>query len=296
VISVLHHMKNSIHLRVIFSTILVLLLSGVCRAAENVPRWETLPPVQPLPELAKQGHVDHLSASIWYGVVGEGQPVILLHGGLESSQDWGNQVSALLENHYQVILIDTRGHGRSTLGTFPLSYELMQSDVIAVMDELHLQKAKFVGWSDGAIMSLITAIKYPERVEAVFAFGANMNLKGVNPNANSAPILAQLAPRLEAEYESISPTPDGFATLAGDLNTLQAVAPDYSTVQLEEIQVRRIAIVDGDHDEFVLPEHESFLARTIPGARLIILNAVSHFAPWQDPEGFNRMMLQFLGS
>jgi pimeloyl-ACP methyl ester carboxylesterase len=280
---------------VIFCTSLLFFVAGICRPAD-VPRWETLPEALPLPELARQGHVAHLGASIWYGTVGEGQPVILLHGGLESSQDWGNQVPALLENHYQVIMMDTRGHGRSTLGPFPLSYELMQSDVIAVMDALHLQKAKFVGWSDGAIMCLITAIKDPERVEAVYAFGANMNTKGVNPNANSSPLLAQLAPRLEAEYESISPTPDGFATLAQDLNTLQAVAPDYSTVQLQEIQVHRIAIVDGDHDEFILPEHESYLARTIPGANLVILPAVSHFAPWQDPETFNRTMLQFLGS
>ena len=273
----------------------LLLAGGACRAAD-VPRWETLPDALPLPQLATQGHVDHLGASIWYGTVGDGQPVILLHGGLESSQDWGNQVSALVDNHYQVIMMDTRGHGRSTLGPYPLSYELMQSDVIAVMDVLHLQKAKFVGWSDGAIMSLITAIKNPERVVAVFAFGANMNTQGVNPNANSSPILAQVAPRLAAEYESISPTPNGFGTLAQDLNTLQAVAPDYTTVQLQEIQVRHIAIVDGDHDEFILPDHERYLAGTIPGAKLIFLPSVSHFAPWQDPDTFNRTMLKFLAS
>jgi pimeloyl-ACP methyl ester carboxylesterase len=80
------------------------------------------------------------------------------------------------------------------------------------------------------------------------------------------------------------------------LDTLQAVAPDYSTVQLEGIQVPHTVIVDGDHEEFILPEHERYLARTIPGAKLIILPAVSHFAPWQDPETFNRKMLEFLGS
>jgi pimeloyl-ACP methyl ester carboxylesterase len=287
-------MKSFICLHVIVCTCVLLLVAGVCRA--QVPRWKTLPSALPLPTLAQQGTVNNLSANIWYGVVGEGQPVILLHGGLESSQDWGNQVPALVQNHYKVILIDSRGHGRSTLGTFPLSYELMQSDVIAVMDALQLHKAKLVGWSDGAILSLITTIKNPARVESAFAFGANMNIEGVNPNANSSPILAQVAPRLKMEYESISPTPTGFITLAGDLNTLQAVAPDYSTVQLEEIRVPRIAIVDGDHEEFILPQHEQYLAKTIPGAKLIILPAVSHFAPWQDPATFNRTMLEFLGS
>ncbi|TAJ49652.1 MAG: alpha/beta fold hydrolase, partial [Brevundimonas sp.] len=64
-----------------------------------------------------------LGAHLWYGVIGSGPPVILLHGGLSSHQAWGRQVPALLDAGYQVILIDSRGHGRSTLGSTPLSYD-----------------------------------------------------------------------------------------------------------------------------------------------------------------------------
>ena len=76
-------------------------------------------------------------------------------------------------------LIDSRGHGRSTLGPYPLSYELMQTDVLAVTDTLQLRKASFVGWSDGAIISLVMAMKHPDRVNTVYAFGANMNADGI---------------------------------------------------------------------------------------------------------------------
>ncbi|MGO8048367.1 alpha/beta fold hydrolase, partial [Rhizobium johnstonii] len=67
---------------------------------------------------------------------GAGPPVILLHGGLGHSGNWGHQFSALLRRGRRVVLIDSRGHGRSTRDARPYSYELMASDVLAVMDAL----------------------------------------------------------------------------------------------------------------------------------------------------------------
>jgi alpha-beta hydrolase superfamily lysophospholipase len=129
--------------------------------ASSIPLWQTLPAEQPLPALAKQGYVDHDGARTWYGTVGEGEPVVLLHGGMASSLSCGNQVPALVKSWHRVILIDSRGHGRSTFGPYELSYELMQSDVVAVMDTLNLKRASIVGWSDGAIISLVMAMKTP---------------------------------------------------------------------------------------------------------------------------------------
>ena len=160
------------------SLTVALLLQPAMSNGSSTPTWETLPVEERLPPLAKEGYVDHEGARIWYGTAGTGEPVILLHGGMQSSLSWGNQVPALIKAHHEVILIDSRGHGRSTLGPYPLSYERMQSDVVAVMDTLHLKKASFVGWSDGANISLIMAMKNPERVNSVYAFGANMNTDG----------------------------------------------------------------------------------------------------------------------
>ena len=109
----------------------------------------------PLPVANDQGHVDHDGARIWYATYGSGAPVILLHGGLGHSGNWGYQVPALNNAGYQAVLIDSRGHGRSTRDARPYAYELMASDVLAVMDALHLEKAAFVGWSDGACTALV---------------------------------------------------------------------------------------------------------------------------------------------
>ena len=85
------------------------------------------------------------------------------------------------ESGYRAVLIDSRGHGRSTRDARPFSYELMASDVLAVMDALHLEKAGLVGWSDGACTALILAAKAPSRVAGVFFFACNMDPSGVKP-------------------------------------------------------------------------------------------------------------------
>jgi pimeloyl-ACP methyl ester carboxylesterase len=260
----------------------------------STPTWETLPVEQPLPPLAKEGYVNHDGARIWYGTAGEGEPVILLHGGMESSLSWGNQVPALIKTNHEVILIDSRGHERSTLGPYPLSYESMQSDVLTVMDALHLNKASFVGWSDGANISLIMAMKNPERVNRVYAFGANMKTDAIVPGTFTSHILSEVAARLAKDYARMSPTPDGFNILHQALEAMQKKEPNFTTKELAAIKVSKITIAEGDHEEFITRARTDYLAATIPGARLIILPNVSHFAPWQDPTTFNESILQFL--
>src|SRR6266852_5068236 len=105
--------------------------------------------------------------------IGSGSPVILLHGGLGHSGNWGYQVPALVRSGYRAVLIDSRGHGRSTRDARPFSYEVMASDVLGVMDTLQIEKAGLVGWSDGACTALILARKAPSRVAGVFFFACN---------------------------------------------------------------------------------------------------------------------------
>jgi alpha-beta hydrolase superfamily lysophospholipase len=99
---------------------------------------------EPLPATNDQGYVDHEGARIWYATFGAGHSVIMLHGGLGNSGNWGYQVPGLMSSGYRVVLIDSRGHGRSTRDEQPYTYELIASDVLAVMDHLQLEKAAFV--------------------------------------------------------------------------------------------------------------------------------------------------------
>src|SRR5512134_1116191 len=94
-----------------------------------------------LPPTPEQGYVQNNGARIWYAAYGSGQPVILLHGGLGHSGNWGYQVPTLVRSGYHTVVIDSRGHGRSTRDARPFTYERMASDVSAVMDALGIAKA-----------------------------------------------------------------------------------------------------------------------------------------------------------
>jgi pimeloyl-ACP methyl ester carboxylesterase len=247
----------------------------------------------PLPVTHDHGYVERDGARIWYVTYGSGAPVILLHGGLGHSGNWGYQVPALIRSGYRAVLIDSRGHGRSTRDARPFTYELMASDVAAVMDTLHLQTASLVGWSDGACTALVLASNAPERVAGVFFFGCNMDPSGTK-DIEFTPILQRCFGRHVRDYAQLSATPDQFDAFSDAVGLMQKTQPNYSANDLAQISVP-VVIVQSEHDEFIRREHAEYLARSIPNAEFVILHDVSHFAPLQRPEQFNSAMLAFLG-
>ena len=247
----------------------------------------------PLPPSSDQGYVEHDGAQIWYATYGSGWPVILLHGGLGQSGNWGYQVPALIRSGYHAVLIDSRGHGRSTRDARPFTYELMASDVSAVMDALHLEKAGLVGWSDGACTALVLASIAPTRVAGVFFFACNMDPSGAK-EVEFSPILKRCFGRHVKDYARLSATPDQFNAFSDAVGLMQITQPNYSAHDLAQISVP-VAIVASEHDEFIKREHAEYLARSIPNAEFVELPGVSHFAPLQRPEQFNTVMLAFLG-
>jgi pimeloyl-ACP methyl ester carboxylesterase len=254
---------------------------------------------RPLPEsdgagVADHGFVDHDGARIWYATYGAGPAVILLHGGLGHSGNWGHQVPALVAAGYRAVVVDSRGHGRSTRDSRPFTYELMASDVRAVMDALRLERAAVVGWSDGACIGLILAMQAPSRIAGVFFFGCNMDPSGTKEIAQPNPILDRCFARHAKDYALLSATPNGFQEFAEAVGEMMKTQPNYAAHDLAAIQVP-VAIVQAEHDEFIKPDHAAYLARTIPGSELALLPDVSHFAPLQRPGEFNAAMLAFLG-
>ena len=248
----------------------------------------------PLPLTQDQGYVENGGARIWYADYGSGAPVILLHGGLGHSGNWGYQVPALVSHGYRAVVIDSRGHGRSTRDARPYSYELMASDVLAVMDRLKIEKAALVGWSDGACTSLILAAQTPARVAGVFYFACNMDPSGAKP-FEFTPIIGRCINRHRQDYQHLSATPDQFDEFSAAVGLMQRTQPNYSVDDLAKIRVP-VVIVHSEHDEFIQREHAEYLARSIPNAEFIFLPGVSHFAPLQRPDQFNAAILDFLAN
>jgi pimeloyl-ACP methyl ester carboxylesterase len=258
---------------------------------DELRRFEADGAVLP-PVATEQGYVEHDGARIWYATYGSGLSVILLHGGFGHSGNWSYQVPALVKRGYRTILIDSRGHGRSTRDARPYSYDLMASDVLAVMDALHLEKAGLVGWSDGACTALILAAKTPSRVAGVFFFACNMDPSGTK-QIEPSPILDRCFSRHAKDYARLSATPNNFKSFVEAVSLMQRTQPNYSASDLGEISVP-VVIAQSEHDEFIKRDHAEYLAHSIPNVELILLRGVSHFAPLQRPERFSAAMLAFL--
>jgi pimeloyl-ACP methyl ester carboxylesterase len=269
-----------------------LLLAISINAAHAAPQWLNLPPTPTLPKAAQSGFAPVNGIRLWYAVFGRGEPVILLHGGLANANYWGHQVRAL-QRHYQVIVMDSRGHGRSSRNQEPYGYDLMASDVVALLDHLKIRKTAIVGWSDGAIIGLDIAMKHPERVSRLFAFAANSDPSGVADIASSDVFNAYIA-RAGEEYKRLSPTPNEYKSFVAEITKMWESQPKWTGSDLAAIKVPTW-IVDGDHDEAIKRENTEFMAANIPGAGLLIQPEVSHFSFLQDPEQFSDDVLHFLG-
>lgn len=161
------------------------------------------------------------------------------------------------------------------------------------MDAVKIEKASFVGWSDGAVIAMILAMNVPDRVASVFFFGCNMDPSGTK-EIEFTPVLQRCFARHSKDYAQLSATPDQFEVFADAVGLMQQTQPNYSVDDLAQISVP-VVIVQSEHDEFIKAEHAEYLACSIPNAEFVNLLGVSHFAPLQRPDYFNSVMLAFLG-
>jgi len=283
----------SLVLRVLMAWCGALALSA---SASGATPWTTLPPVPELPQPVESGHTSIGDARLWWGrynVAAPGVPVLLLHGGLGSSNYFSHLIPVLISDGRSVIAIDSRGHGRSTLGTAKLSYALMTSDVIAVLSQLRVAKVDIVGWSDGGIIGLELAIGHPELVSRLYAFGANVDPDGERPGAENTPTFHEYLSRGGQDYARLSPTPDGFGSLVQNVSSMWSTEPHLTHAQLQSIKAP-VTVADGQFEEAILPQHTFYIAQTIPNANLELLPNVSHFAMLQQPDTFNESVIFFL--
>ena len=243
-------------------------------------------------EWAEGQHAEVNGIELYYEVYGEGEPVFLLHGGLANGTYWVNQIPAFAEQ-YQLIVVDSRGHGRSTFDDQPITYDLMSSDVLALADQLGIDKFAIVGWSDGGIIGLDIAINHPERLTKVVAYGANSDVSGLNPDiANSDMFNAYIEAAAE-DYSEFSPAPERWEEFLANIGEMWATLPDWSAEQLAAITTPFL-ILDGRHEEAILTSHAVYLFETIPNAALVLMPDTGHFAMFEQPDEFNAIVLAYL--
>ena len=201
-------------------------------------------------------------------------PLLLLHGGLGSTADFAELVP-LLTDDYRVICMDSRGHGRSTLGDVPLSYQRLEQDALAVLDGLGITRADVMGFSDGGITGLRLAAHHPDRVRTLFTIGSDWQL----PEASRA-LSSQVTPQWwrdrnpdgpysEAAYAEKNPEPD-FERLVTETVAMwidNTGTPGYPGEDVRTITAP-VVMIRGTDDRLSSHDLASALQDVLPGAEL----------------------------
>src|ERR1700754_2248916 len=158
--------------------------------------------------MTRNGHyVETGRVHTYYEVNGSGDPLTLLHGGMCTTETFDGQTPALAE-HYRVYLPERRAHGRTADVPGPITYEIMAQDTIALIDDVGIERAHLVGWSDGALVGLLVALWRPELVGKLVLMAQSLNWGGVR--SELSPFLGRASkemvpPQLVQAYETLSP-------------------------------------------------------------------------------------------
>ena len=201
-------------------------------------------------------------------------PLLLLHGNGGSHGSFRNVVDELAQRRV-CIVPDMRAQGVSSRGSSPLTYELLASDAICVLDAADIDKAIVLGHSDGGIEALLMARDYPERVAGFCAMGANLSPEGLledNPGAMEAD---------EALYLEIADELPGAREQA-DLLRLMIDEPNIDPATLAAIACPA-TIMCGEFD-CIAPAESERIANAVPTGHLVCVPEAGHGLMRDAPE------------
>jgi pimeloyl-ACP methyl ester carboxylesterase len=240
-------------------------------------------------------YVDVDGLSTWHEVVGEGRPVVLLHGAFAGASSWSAQTPALARAGYRVHLPERRGHAHTPDVEGPLTYGVMADDTAAYLAGGVGGPAHLVGWSDGAVVALLVAQRRPELVERLVLIGQYYNSTGKVAGGLVEQLAAggdQVMGFLRAEYDLVSPDgPEHFPEVFAKTLRMLASEPELDLATLAAVAAPTL-VLQGDRDEVTL-EHGAAVAAAQRDGRLAVLPG-THALPVESPEVVNALLLWFL--
>lgn len=240
-------------------------------------------------------HVELGDLRMYVEIHGEGEPVLLLHGGFGSMEAW-RPLIAVLSPHFRVIAPDLRAHGRTNDGDRPFDPELLAEDLRALLDALDVPRAHVVGWSMSGGLALELALRHPARVERLVMIAALAHHAGLQ-EAFREHLLAATADTWPAgtvrAWRALAPDPDRWELVFGKLRDFITSGPRRGADDYPRVRAPTLVIL-GEQDTVVKPEHIREQAAAIPHARLLACEDAGHGVPLEKPDQVNTAILRFL--
>lgn len=216
---------------------------------------------------------------------GSGQPLLIIHGNGGSINNFLYQIP-YFSKKYKVIVADSRAQGNSKDEPDSLSYEMMADDYAALLDQMKIDSAYVIGWSDGGINGLLLAIRHPEKVKKLAVTGANL---WPDTTAVFNDVLQMVLPQYTWLKNLTNKTARQKA--AWKLLRLLIEEPHIPLTDLHKISIATL-VIGGDHD-VIKPEHTLLIAQNIPNSYLWILPNSGHSTPIVYKDKFNETVDDF---
>ncbi len=231
--------------------------------------------------------------------ISDGPVLLMLHGGFGTIEDF-NTITPTLSRHFRLIGIDSRGHGRSNLGSTKLSYKTLTDDLKAVINTLDLRVFSIFGFSDGGVVAYRYAAGKDTRLQKVVTVGASWEMNEHEPcwemiSGMTGEAWKGMFPASYDTYMRLNPKPD-FDTFS---RSVVAMWTDLSTGGHPEESMRDIAsdmlVIRGDNDFLTNLESMARLKAMTEKANFLNIPFAEHVAFDESPEIVLRAMGKFLG-
>lgn len=239
-------------------------------------------------------------ADIYYEEIGtrDKPALILLHGGFGNIEDF-NLVVPHLTDHFRIIGIDSRGHGKSTMGAEKLTYERISLDVTTLLHAAEIESATIMGFSDGATVAYRLAIDSGIEIQKFITIGGTWNINDSLSTEQlflkiTAESIREVFPHGFDKYQNLNPEPD-FERLT---KSLVAMWLDDTSAGFPNDNVKKIncptLIVRGDNDHLFSRESVVELAGKINNSALLNIAFAGHSVHEDQLETFIKSLRQFL--
>lgn len=210
---------------------------------------------------------------------GNGDVLILLHGNGEDCTYFENQID-VLSNYFKVIALDTRGHGKTERGEGEFTLSRFADDLYSFMKEKKINKASLLGFSDGANIAILFALKHPKLVDKLVLNGGNIFPMGLKPKALNEIISdwnrAKKNPKLKRQEELLA---------------LMVKEPMLKYSDLNSIEAKSLVIVGTE--DLIRKKHSISISRALKNGIFVEIDG-GHDIAYSNSEEFNKKVLGFL--
>jgi pimeloyl-ACP methyl ester carboxylesterase len=243
------------------------------------------------------GTIDINGLSVFYETEGDGEPLVLLHGGLADNSTWAAQFAGFAP-HRRVVAPERQAQGHTPDRPGVITYQAMADQTVSFLVALGIGPVDLLGWSDGGMVGILVAAEHPELVRTLVVTGTGFSSAGYVPGAMEE--LVALTPDDEdmemfvAMYAQASPDgPEHFPEAWEKFRAMWAEPFDWTDKVMRITAPTVVMIAD---DDYVTVSHAEEFSRMVPLGQLAVVPGASHILPMEKPEVFNELVLDFIAN